>query len=61
MPSMADHLKSLKVGESAKMRLLGRIYQNYYATRSKLQKAGVGQWVHEISKNGEEMIITRTA
>lgn len=58
-PSMADNLRSLKIGESAKIRLIGRVYNNYQSARSKLQKAGVGRWEHEFSKNGEELIITR--
>lgn len=61
VPSMADNLRSLKIGERGKLRLVGRVYNNYQSVRSKLQKAGVGRWEHEFSKDGEELIIKRTA
>lgn len=60
VPAMTDNLRSLNIGESAKVRLIGRVYNNYQSARSKLQKAGVGRWEHEFTKDGEELIITRT-
>ncbi len=60
IPTIASQLRELEIGEKARLELTGCIYGNYQATRSKLRRKGVGDWVHEFTDDGLALIITRT-
>lgn len=61
VPSVASQLLELKVGEQARLELVGRSLNNYQETRSRLRGRGAGDWEHEFTDDGRALIITRTA
>lgn len=60
-PSVASQLQELKVGEQARLELVGRSLSHYLESRSRLRGRSLGDWTHEFTDDGRALIITRTA
>lgn len=61
IPSVASQLQELAIGEQARLELVGRSFNHYMETRSRLRNRGRGDWAHEFTEDGRALIITRTA
>ena len=61
IPSIASQLRQMRVGEQARLEIVGRSMSSYQESRSRLRTENVGDWTHEFTEDGRAIIITRVS